>query len=560
MKIRRPLLAFATMIVAFVAALAPDAQADPQTDTVTPTGWWWMSNVTVAQIQDRINLGYRIVDIEVEDDAPFRLSATFVRNVGDYAKGWWWYFGLTASDVNARLSQNNARLIDVEPYDTVAGIRYAVVMIPNSGSDFATSHGWHFGFTFTQVSDYLSNNPGRRILDVQPYLVNGSRRYAFAWVANSGQTASGYWIYLNVTAATISSRLATNQARLIDLEPHDGTDRFSAIMVPRDGNAWWYYFNVPSGDVDRIANQLASRIIDLQRYQTTSGATRFSMVLRRNDNDLAVDATLAMRQFLPLGATSGFMLREYQGTPSTMAGVFENRVFESASLMKTVHHFVANRRVFLGQDSFFGAVSENTGLNGSCPNGSNPTTRSLGAVLRSMMEQSSNTATEAIRARYGTNTIESTAALFGATNVELNHTLGCLCGQQRNEITLGDLADLHGAVIGGALGSVRDDFYDRMSNGSGFGMGSFSTASVLTGELNASSLSADERNAFLAGTAFAHKGGSYTCGGGSEEHRSRGAYVRLPHRSGCGTVAREYFIGAWVNDATSASTATGQGR
>ena len=563
---RHSILALVATLVAFATSFAAPSSAhpcahprlDPQTDVVTPTGWAWFGNTTTQTIQDRIDLGYRIVDIEVESASPLRLSAAFVRNTGDYAKGWWWYHGLTSAQVTSRLIQNGARAIDIEPYDTANGIRYAVVMIRNTGSDFATSSGWQFGFSFTALVDWRTANPGRRIIDVQPYLVGGNRRYAFCWVANTGQTQSASWIYLNTTTDFISGRLVANQARLIDLEPHDDTGRFSCIMVPRDGNFWAWFSNMQSSDVDRLANQYASRIIDLQRYATPSGATRYAMVVRRNDNDLAVSTMGQMRSELPFTATSGFILREYDGLDTTVAGTFEDRVFEPASLIKMVHHFVMNYRVNQGFDSFNALITENTGTSGSCPNGSSPTTRTVGNVLRSMMEQSSNTATEAIRARIGSNTIENTAALFGATNVELNHTVGCLCGQTRNELTLRDLADLHGAAINGVLGSTRADFYDRMSNGDNFGMGSSSTATVLASELASSSLSMAEREAFLAGTYFAHKGGSYTCifGGDREEHRSRGAYVRLPVRSGCSTDYAEYFIGAWVNDANSSAEAT----
>ena len=39
-----------------------------------------------------------------------------VANTGDYASGWWWYYGKTADQVNALLSQNDARLISIDPY------------------------------------------------------------------------------------------------------------------------------------------------------------------------------------------------------------------------------------------------------------------------------------------------------------------------------------------------------------------------------------------------------------------------------------------------------------
>ena len=53
-----------------------------------------------------------------------------VANTGAYASGWWWYYGQTASQVTALLSANKARLISIDPYQTSAGLRFAVVMIP----------------------------------------------------------------------------------------------------------------------------------------------------------------------------------------------------------------------------------------------------------------------------------------------------------------------------------------------------------------------------------------------------------------------------------------------
>ncbi|MEM6676224.1 MAG: serine hydrolase, partial [Planctomycetota bacterium] len=557
----RPLAALVLLTTCLFTA-APPASAEAQTDTVTPTAWLWRTNVPVSTLDADIANGYRIVDLEVENASPLRFSAVLVHNSGDYAKGWWWYFDQTAADVWSRLFQLNARLIDVEPYQTSAGIRYAIVLIPNSGTDFAAQHGWDTENTFQDVVDWLSVNTSRRIIDIQQYEVGGSLRYAFTWVTNSGQLQSPYWIYMNATLGQIASGLATNNARLIDLEVHDSTERYTALMVPDDSNEWFWMRDLSFFDVDRLANQYASRMIDLERYTDSSGAIRYAMVLRRNDNDLTLEANTAMRSFLPFDATSGLVVREYNGATSTMAGNFEDRTFEPASLMKTVHHFVAAREVELENRSWTSVVLERPGLSGSCPNGSGLVSRSLRDVCRDMMESSSNTATEAIREHFGTPLILSRAASFGATGVALNHTIGCLCGMQRNRITLLDLADLHEAVVAGALGNERDDFYELMSNGTNFGLGIYSTATALDIELNASSLSAVEKASFRAGIRLAHKGGGYTCISGTdrEEHRSRGAYVRLPFRFGCATVPQEYFIGAWVNDAateTQANNAVG---
>ncbi|MEO1696423.1 MAG: serine hydrolase [Planctomycetota bacterium] len=549
----RPLLPpFLRALILLVAALAgADALAQAQTDMTTQTAWRWRGNVPVSTLEDDLDDGYRIVDIEVESTSPFRVSATLVLNSGAYQKSWWWYYGQTATQVSLLYAANGARLIDVEPYETAAGLRYAVVMIQNTGDDRATTHGWRIDETFSEVVDFRNSNPGRRIIDIQPYRDGGALRYAYCWVSNSGNTfESNSGLLLNSTLSTIQTHLNTTGYRLIDLEIEDGTGRASAITVPSDGDGWFWFTGVTIGDVGLYASQYASRIIDIQRYETSTGAFRYAIVVRPNDNDLTVLAMGRQRSRLPITAESGFLLREFNGATSTLSGLRENANFAPASTLKTAYHFVAMRRVALGLDDLDNSVVVATGLNGSCPNGTAPTTRSLRETLRRMMENSSNTDTEAVRNRYGDVAIEANCAAFGAPGVDINGTMGCACTQNLNEATLMDLAGLHESVIAGALGSERDEFYSLMSNGTNFGRGAFRTDDVLDEELEASSLNDTERTLFRMRMRLAHKGGSYTCNSatlGPVRRRSRAAYVSLPFRSGCGTENREYFIGAWVD-------------
>lgn len=552
---RRTFAALSLTIAA--AALPGSAAAQSQSDLVTPTPWLFYTAVPFSTVEAQAANGYRVVDIEVEDDSPLRVSAVLVRNSGEYGKGWWWYFGVTALEISQLTSQNNARLIDIEPYMTSGGLRYAVVMIPNNGADFSAVHGFQTDRTFSQVVSWLNANPSLRILDIQPYRSGITTRYAFTYVQNAGALASPFWLQMNTTPQVIADTLNQNDARIIDLEIHEDTDRVTALMVPNDGNLWYWFYGMTFSQADQVATQHACRLIDYQQYRTSSGETRYAAVLRRNNGDLAVDAVTAMRAEVDFDATVGVLMRRLDGTPTTIAGNEQHKVFEPAALMKTVHHFAAMRDVAVDHTTLSSPMIENVGSLETCPNGTNPEVRSLGTVLRDMMEASSSSATEAVRERYGASFIQAVAAGFGATNVALNHTLGCFCGSTRNEITLSDLADLHQSVVAGSMGESRDDFYDLMTNRTDFGMGIYDTAALLTAELDASSLSPSERGAFASGLRVAQKGGSYTCVTftGRKDHRSRGGYLRLPFRSGCSTVFREYFIGSWVNDATSSSSA-----
>ena len=81
--------------------------------------------------------------------------------------------------------------------------------------------------------------------------------------------------------------------------------------------------------------------------------------------------------------------------------------------MNTAHLFTALHQVHANLDNLGASITVNTGLSGFCPTGTAPQTKTLQQALLNMMENSSNTDTEALRARYGTALIESTCTSVG---------------------------------------------------------------------------------------------------------------------------------------------------
>ena len=126
---------------------SPDTPAAVNTDdqeNTTPTAWWVYSGQTVSDIVNTLTThNARIVDIYVESLAqPRRFTVTYVSNTGAYAKGWWWYFDVDETALSNALTANNARLISLKAYDIGGGqIRFAAVMIPNTGADAKTGGG-----------------------------------------------------------------------------------------------------------------------------------------------------------------------------------------------------------------------------------------------------------------------------------------------------------------------------------------------------------------------------------------------------------------------------------
>lgn len=538
----KPLVSLA--FLACLMCLAGPAGADLQDDEVTPTGWWWFTNVGEAELEEQINNGMRMIDIEIDSHSPLRYTAAFVKNSGPYASGWWWYADKSAQQISNLMVQHNARLIDLEPYNIAGSIRYACLMVPNTGSEAAVDHDFEVGLTSAQLDawfDYYSSS--RRIVDIQPYTLNGETRFAFVWVKNSGAFASPYTVWINASRQEVLDKLDETNSRLSDIEKHAGL--YSCVMVPRDGNSWWWALDLSLEDAKRFGRQHAARIVDVER--TADGT--FHLLARRNANNLTVITNNAMRENCPLKTSSGFMLREINGT--TLAAVNRSKVFEPASTMKTMHLFASLWTCMIGWDSLTNTVNVPKDISGSCPSwASGSDTLGLQRTLWGMMKSSNNRRTEAILKRYSEEWIESIVHWYGAESVQLNHTIGCNPGSNRNEVTLNDLYAIHSSVANGDLGTFGSDFYAFMLNSDADGLGVF--AAVLDDALALSTLAPIEEQDFRLGVFTVHKGGNYQYSedGSSIAHHSAAGLVRLPFRNGCTTVEREYFIGAWVNDQT----------
>ena len=81
----------------------------------------------------------------------------------------------------------------------------------------------------------ISTN-GLRLVDLDPYVVNGQTLYSYVGIKNQGVDAKSWWWYPNVSFQTVVDKVNQNGARLLKLKLHDNGN-FSAIMVKNDGKA-----------------------------------------------------------------------------------------------------------------------------------------------------------------------------------------------------------------------------------------------------------------------------------------------------------------------------------
>ncbi len=455
---------------------------------------------------------------------------------------------------------NNARVIEISAYQAAAGLRYAGVMIPNTGSE-AEQFVLRENLTVAGVAAWATKGDFQGfgvVYDIEAYSTASGTRYAIIGLGNAFSSPDTIDYRLGLTSAALATVVAANSSRILDLEVEpNGT--FAAVFSYFDGfqGSSHTFWDLPFSELTTVAGQYASRIVDITKY-VSAGTTKFAIVLRRNAADPMYTLNRDMRAMLTNPLTdSGFLVRELDGSVRTALN--EGQVFEPASTMKTVHAFTAMLRVAQGSDNLMNNCLSPTTMTeptGSCPDLGSPwTSTSLNTALQGMLQQSNNRYTEGVRARYGTAAIVSNAHLVGASNVGINHMIGCLAnlpGAVENTITLNDLYAIHTAASGGMLGAQESTFRGLFWN---YGQSpALPVDSVVTEELAQSGLSGADVAEFLSYFRMSAKGGGYTVNG--VEHRSWGFYMSVPIKAfGCAIVNREFFFGTFINDHDDATEA-----
>lgn len=574
-------------------AIAPSAAAitpvqDPERNSSSVTGWGWHTNVSPATISAYVAQGNRIIDLEVNSSSP-TFSVAYVKNSGTYQRAWWWYYGLTQTQVNSYLTTNNARLIDVEPYSTASGIRYAVVMVANTGAA-AKTWWWRTGYSVSQIGSFATTN-GARPIDIDRYTVGSATYFAAIFVKNTAPDNRGWWHYYGVTTTQIATYLGSTGGRLIDIERDPSTGRYDIIIQSGSSPNWWWYHGQSSTALANLASQNGARIYKIEPYLI--GTTRFYAALLINDVDAE---TTRIRNLVSskMSGSWGFYLKKVRG--SDVLGLQPDRIFEPASMIKAVHHAHAMKQAYNGvagssltSDVTWRALGTDDARypsdfdysddkdkcaylsDGSVDPAAAVYVDDLGTViLKQMMEQSDNRTTDAVVNKYGMTAINATADALGMTRTQLYHRIGCdsdspPSGWRHNELTLRDAGRLYEQVDNGTwlgTGTYRTKFFEFMVDGAINSTGDLAT--MIKTEAAAAGLTTTEVNTFLANTKTASKGGSYgqcpdgggTCDPPTVQSRTVGGVIWIPFKNTGGTIVpTSYVYGRFFNTQFSCSFA-----
>lgn len=188
-------------------------------------GWWWYYGVSFKKVKALLKENdARLLDLErYVTGGKNRFAVVMVHNKGASAKKWAWLTGATAAQRD-QVAEGGYRIIDTERVKTSKGQRYSVVYVKNSGVD--RNKWWHYyGLTTKQVGKKVEKHRAR-LVDIER---NGSRWDVVMNRAGSG----GWWWYVNRTASQVGALSAQLGARVTRLEPYNvnGKRRYAAILV-----------------------------------------------------------------------------------------------------------------------------------------------------------------------------------------------------------------------------------------------------------------------------------------------------------------------------------------
>jgi hypothetical protein len=187
------------------------------------SGWWWYYGQTQSQVSSLLSTNHaRLISAQpYSTSGGVRFAVVMVPNSGANAKAWWWYIG-TTSFLSTQLSTHQARMINVSPYPG-SSTTYVGIMVDNTGSN-AMGWWWYVHANGASVSSLLSTNSAR--------LVDLSRNTdgTFNMVMNSNTSTRWYWYY-GQNLSTAVNRALQQGERVIDVTPYvvNGTKYFAVV-------------------------------------------------------------------------------------------------------------------------------------------------------------------------------------------------------------------------------------------------------------------------------------------------------------------------------------------
>lgn len=461
-------------------ANATDAypKTNDQSTTIAVARWWYIGQ-TADQITTLLNTNNaRITHLRVEDPTVPTFAVTMVQNTGDYSSAWWWYFGLDAAGVGTNL--DGRRLISIDPYMTSSGLKFAVVMVPNTG-DQDRAWWWYVGIDETAVNNFLTTNNARPV-EIRPY-DDGGRKFAVIMISNTNADEKNWEWRLNVTPDDITARIATG-LRVISFAPDPtAAGKYVAILVANEGEAWWWYFGLDAATVGSNLGTHNSRLIDISSY-VVNGVRQYAVVEFDDSNPPQVPINTESTTIRTHAETNGWSggyhgsyFAESSASPNPLVANNPDFRYEPASAIKVLYLlYTLQQKVDLNSMISYYWINGDNPTPDVCPidavaeTPANEHQTTIQNALNHMMQESNNIFTRAFALKWGLPAVQSMASGLGMSSTHLNQpNIGCgFRNALRNELTLSDVTKLYSSVDRGVALSEpqRTIFFNTLFGGS----------------------------------------------------------------------------------------------
>jgi hypothetical protein len=226
--------------------------------------WWWYYDKTSQQVKDLVaEKNGRIINLKITFvNGQKRYAFVMVSNTGIDAKTWWYYSQVKFEEIGEKLGKDR-RLVDLDAYVVNGDRFFSAVMIPNEGVDQKT--WWYYSnSTTSEIGQELNENKARLTLLGLRSQSSSSKTYLALMEKLRGES---WWWYFGQTMDQVNQRTAQHGARIISVDPYieNGSKRFNVVLLnnsneltsrlrrfladSQDGGAYGLYLKQVGGSV-----------------------------------------------------------------------------------------------------------------------------------------------------------------------------------------------------------------------------------------------------------------------------------------------------------------------
>ncbi len=236
------------------------------------TAFYWNHWQSESEIQEIIDQGYRVYDVEIVQHAPsLRFQVLYVKNEGPYERDSLWKHDTTSTVLVHLVDNEDFRVTKLKPRQVGTALRFSAVLEKNTGNNRKGWRWWWDGSWDGIIDDFVEND--HRPIDMEAYQFDGQTRWAGVGIENVGADERVWVPVQGLESKTVESLAkAVINARFTDLDMTAG--EFYGILTVgsvEQGLNHWTHAEVPQSKILHLIRRHAGRIISIQRTSVVPG-------------------------------------------------------------------------------------------------------------------------------------------------------------------------------------------------------------------------------------------------------------------------------------------------